>query len=212
MLPKHRNKPKTYSKAFKRGFLRVYEEEKDIMNACEAYGISRDTFYGWVQKTPGYAEEYFKIRDSIYEDVKIRVLETYMECGSITRACKIEEVSQAQFYNWIYRSEDFKNSYIIAKQLTRDRLYDHAVTKALEGNNHLLMWLIDKLERGEQAALDRGHQVYSVSDYATDVETVQDIEARVIELASRTEDKDRKGNGKDGPVLPAEIPAKQKRH
>ena len=138
------------------------------------------------------------------DQYKGAVLERYLECGSIVRACELAGIAISAFYNWV-RDPEYQTAYIATKALLKDTLYAHAVKRAME-DDRMLRWLIERMEIGEnQAKINHGSTYDSEPTDVSYTESLQDIKSRAARLAAEGEDGAREGASKDGSILPFKI-------
>ena len=198
------NHPVKYKKEFKKVVLRAYEEEKTITATAERFGLPRDAIVDWIAKEPWFRAEYYRIHDRLSDQYRGAVLERYLECGSIKRACELCGIALSAFYNWV-KDPEYQLAYVATKALLKDTLYARAVERAME-DDRMLRWLIERLEIGEnQARVTHGNVYESSPEDVSYTESLQDIKSRAMRLADEGEDGAREGAGKDGSILPFKI-------
>ena len=196
-------------------FLAAYRKCRKMKQAYEECGLERHTVLTWVSSNQKFRDAYYAIKEKSDAELKAEVLEKYMECGSITRACSLVGVSTSLFYNW-YDDKEFKKSYQANMKLLKDKLIDKGVEIAMAGDKWMLLQILDRIERGQHAARvinSREKETIEDAEYVTDnPDSLQDIQARVISLASAREDAARAEPGEDRPVLPAKVYPGSQRH
>ena len=198
------NHPVKYDRAYRKGFLAIYEEEKTITAAAERYGVPRDAVTDWIARDKWFRAEYYKIHTRLSDQYRGVVLEKYLECGSIKLACELCGIALSAFYNWV-KEPEYQLAYIATKALIKDTLYAHAVKRALE-DDRMLRWLIERMEIGEnQARVTHGNVYESSPEDVSYTESLQDIKSRAMRLADEGEDGAREGTRKDGSILPFKV-------
>jgi len=94
-------------------FITSLEVTNDIGKSCISTGITKRTFYNWVNKNEEFKKRVEKKGEIEKEDgarsnLKSMFLSHYKENLNISSSCDLVGVSRGTFYNWVKNDEEFK--------------------------------------------------------------------------------------------------------
>lgn len=79
-------------------------------------------------------------------DVIKRLLDAYVDIGTVTGACKRAGISRKTFYEWKKNDPDFANAVEDAEQQVIDNLEAEAIKRATSRSDTLLIFLLKSLK------------------------------------------------------------------